>query len=83
MHGDAKTKLSTEGNRAMKLDKTLWMTMLLLAGLALGGCPEKKGPFEKAGEKMDEAVDEAGDKLDEAKDEVSDKLDEAADEIDP
>ena len=43
--------------------------------LLLWGCPEKKGPLEKAGEKIDNAVEDAGDKLEDAADEVEDAVD--------
>jgi hypothetical protein len=33
--------------------------------LVLLGCPEKKGPMEKAGEKLDNAVDDVKDAVDE------------------
>ena len=46
--------------------KILSILLLALAAIALTACPEKEGPLEKAGEKMDEAIDEAGDKIDEA-----------------
>jgi len=31
------------------------------AALATSACPEKKGPLEKAGEKVDKAIDKAKD----------------------
>ena len=40
-----------------------WAVIAALA-LLLWGCPEKKGPLEKAGEKLDEAADEVEDALD-------------------
>ena len=43
--------------------------------LLLWGCPEKKGPLEKAGEKIDNAVEDAGDKIEDAADEVEDAVD--------
>ena len=43
--------------------------------LLLWGCPEKKGPLEKAGEKIDNAVENAGDKIEDAADEVEDAVD--------
>ena len=47
----------------------------LVAGMAtLTGC-EEKGPMEKAGESIDEAVDDAGDAVEDAADDVEDATD--------
>jgi hypothetical protein len=48
------------------------MGFLAVAALALVflGCPEKKGPLEKAGEKIDEAVDDVGDAVEDAAEEL-------------
>ena len=56
--------------------KHTFMLTFLLACLAapLTGCPEEKGPMEKAGESIDEAVDETGDALEEAGDEVEEAV---------
>lgn len=45
---------------------------LPLAGLA--GC-EREGPFERAGEDVDEVVDDAGDEMEEVGDEIDDAID--------
>jgi hypothetical protein len=37
--------------------------LVLAATLALAGCPEKKGPAEKAGEAIDRATDKVSDTL--------------------
>lgn len=48
--------------------KSLLLAALGFAGLfALASC-EKKGPAEKAGEKIDKAVEDAGDKIEDATD---------------
>lgn len=45
-----------------------WAVALLLAApLVLGGC-EKEGPMERAGKKVDEAVEKAGDAVEKATD---------------
>lgn len=51
------------------------LALALASTGTLTGCPDKKGPAEKAGEKLDNAAEEAGDKVEEAADEVEDKLD--------
>lgn len=45
--------------------------------LAFGtvACVEKKGPMEKAGEKIDDAVDDIGDNIEDAGDEIEDAVD--------
>lgn len=40
------------------------LAVLLAAGLALTGCPERDGPAERAGEEVDEAVDDMKDAID-------------------
>jgi hypothetical protein len=54
------------------------LTVALFALLLLG-CPEKKGPLEKAGEKMDNAVENAGDKIEDAAEEAGDAIEDAVD----
>jgi predicted small lipoprotein YifL len=44
--------------------KGLWLTMALVCG-ALAGC-EQEGPAEKAGERIDEAVEQTQDAIDDA-----------------
>jgi hypothetical protein len=51
----------------------LGTTVTLL--LALTGCDSNDGPAEKAGAKLDNAVDEAGDKIESAGDTIEKKLD--------
>lgn len=49
----------------MSLKKMAAAILILLAiGFGAAGC-EEKGPAEKAGEKVDEALDKAGDKVNE------------------
>lgn len=47
------------------LKKMTALCATLIFALALTGCPAKKGPLEKAGEKMDNVVDDLGDAVDE------------------
>jgi MT0933-like antitoxin protein len=61
--------------------KNLKQTALILLmaatlGTGLTAC-EKKGPAEKAGEHIDNALDKAGDKVDQAADKVDHAVDEA------
>lgn len=45
----------------------LWMlSALLLASLSITACDANKGPAEKAGEKVDQAVDDAGEAMEDA-----------------
>lgn len=52
--------------RKKPVSKTLLGTICVCAGaLFLASC-EKEGPAERAGEKVDDAIEEAGDKVEEA-----------------
>lgn len=48
--------------------------VLLSCALVTTGCP-KKGPAERAGEKIDRSVDKAGDSLERAGDKIEDATD--------
>lgn len=54
--------------------KLIIISLFLATILAITGC-EKEGPAEKAGKKIDDAVEETGDALEEAGDEVEEKTD--------
>jgi hypothetical protein len=62
------------------MKKLIGVCALVVLALALMGCPEKKGPLEKAGEKMDDAMDDVGDSLENAIETVGDKVENATDE---
>ena len=55
---------------------------LMLIGLlfALAGCVEDDGPFEQAGEEIDEAVEDVQTQGEDPLNQIDDALDEAADE---
>lgn len=55
--------------------KNLMLGTTITLLLALTGCDSNDGPAEKAGAKLDNAVDEAGDKLENAGDKIENKLD--------
>ncbi|HYD49286.1 MAG TPA: hypothetical protein VEB21_13100 [Terriglobales bacterium] len=48
----------------MKAIRLLATTLLLFTAIQITGCRRDDGPAERAGEKIDEAVDEAEDKVD-------------------
>ena len=56
------------------------LTVLTLMVVGLAAC-EKKGPAEKAGEKIDNAAEKAGEKIDNAANKAGEKLNEAGDKI--
>jgi predicted small lipoprotein YifL len=64
----------------MKLNKLALTALLLTTFVGLTACQEK-GPAEKAGENIDNAVEEAGDKIEDATDNAGDTLEEAGDKI--
>lgn len=63
----------------MHMNKTLIAVLALTFAVALTAC--EKGPAEKAGEKIDNAVESAGDKIEDATDNAGDTLEEAGDKI--
>ncbi|MBK8011629.1 MAG: hypothetical protein IPK13_09770 [Deltaproteobacteria bacterium] len=44
--------------------KTFLTSSVVVAALAMTGCPAKDSPLEKAGDKIDEAVHKVGDAVD-------------------
>jgi len=65
----------------MKLHKLLLLISLTFVGGALAACDVNKGPAEKAGEHIDNAVDNAGDKIENSADDAGDAIEEAGDKI--
>ena len=65
------------------MEATRKLAILLLAvglGFGIGAC-ERKGTAERAGEKVDKAVDRAGDKVEHAGEKVGDAAERAADKV--
>jgi len=54
--------------------------IIALLTVPLAACDSKDGPAEKAGEKVDNALDETRDKLDDAADEIKDGVEDACEE---
>ena len=63
----------------MNMSKISIATLTLLLAMGLTAC--EKGPAEKAGEKIDNAVENAGDKIEDATDSAGQKLEEAGDKL--
>jgi len=62
----------------MKMLQTIRLPFLLfVASLFFGVACEKKGPAEKAGERIDESMEDAGEKMEDAGDKIEDNLDDA------
>ena len=59
---------------------SLRVVLALGLGLALIGC-EQQGPAQKAGEKVDKAVEGAGKAIEKAGEKTGEKLDEAAKKV--
>ena len=51
---------------------TIIVLALASVAVATSACPERKGPMERAGEKVDKAVDKTKDAAKDAKDAVKD-----------
>jgi len=65
------------------MDATRKLVILLLVvglGFGIGAC-ERKGPAERAGEKIDKAVEGAGDKVEQAGEKVGGAAEEAAEKV--
>jgi len=60
--------------------KGLLAVMILASVLGLAAC-KQEGQAEKAGKKIDQAIDQAGKKIDQATDEAAKKLEEAGDTV--
>jgi predicted small lipoprotein YifL len=67
--------------------RTPWLCLACVAALSIVGC-EKRGPFERTGEEVDEAVDTAknghestANKIDDAVDEARASIQGVADEL--
>lgn len=61
-----------------------YLYALIFTGLIstnLIGCSAEEGPAERAGKKVDEAVEQTNEKVEDAVDEASDKIEEAGDKI--
>ena len=56
------------------------LALILFAAVFAYGC-EKKGPAEKAGEKIDDAMSEAADRAEEAGDAMEEAVEDAGDAI--
>lgn len=68
-------KNSNEPKQGTRISAALFALLFALGGGAvLTGC-EEKGPAEKAGEEIDEAVEDAGDAIEDAGDNVEDDTD--------
>lgn len=69
------------------MKKKIWnisaLAVLLVALLALplAGCAEEKGPMEKAGEKVDDAIDEVTDTAEDIGDEIGDAVEDVGEEV--
>jgi predicted small secreted protein len=63
------------------MKRNLFVILLMtLFAAGLAGC-EQEGPAERAGEQIDEAMQEAGEKMDDAVEEAGDKVEEAGDAV--
>lgn len=59
----------------MQTKRIVLLAMVTALTLGAAGCEERKGPAERAGEKIDKAVDSAGDAVEDAGDKVEDATD--------
>lgn len=59
----------------MKWMKTIVAALCLLSVMAVAAGCENEGPAEKAGKKIDRAVEDAGDAIEDAGDKIEDSVD--------
>ena len=57
----------------MKALPLVAIAALIFANLGMTGCDANEGPAEKAGEKIDNAVEDTGEAIEEAGDKIRDK----------
>ncbi len=65
--------LQTSGAMMTKHLKKIATAFVLACALPLAGCPDRDGPMEKAGEKIDEAAEDVSDSVDEAVDDLQEE----------
>lgn len=66
----------------MKLLETVGAAMVVGALLvALSGCQKQEGPAEKAGQKIDQAVEKSVEKADDAKQKLGEKIEKAGEDL--
>ncbi|MDX1383523.1 MAG: hypothetical protein R3190_07770 [Thermoanaerobaculia bacterium] len=53
-----------------------------ILAVVMSGCPEEKGPLEKAGAKLDDATEDAHDALEEAASDAGRAIEDATEELD-
>ncbi|OMH33626.1 hypothetical protein [Motiliproteus sp. MSK22-1] len=56
----------------MSISKLLSTVFGILMLASVAGCDQADGPFEKAGEEVDNTLESAGDKMEEVGDEIKD-----------
>jgi len=60
--------------------KMLTLILFLITWIAMAGC-EQEGPAERAGAKVDEAVEDGKDRVEDAVERAGDSIEEAGDKI--
>ncbi|MFT6624400.1 MAG: putative small secreted protein [Cycloclasticus sp.] len=58
----------------MKAISLLAIATLIFVSFGIAGCDMNEGPVEKAGKKVDNAVEETGEAMEEAGDKMHDKI---------
>lgn len=61
------------------MNKTILSVLSILFALILVGCDAPKGPAEKAGERIDESIEDTKDAIDDAVEDAGDKIEDATD----
>ena len=64
-----------------RIFRTVIMAVIAIGLISLSGGCRKKGPLERAGEKVDSAVQDAGEAIEDAADKTKEAAEDAADKV--
>ncbi|GJL73618.1 MAG: hypothetical protein NMNS01_28170 [Nitrosomonas sp.] len=63
------------------MNKLILILSLVLLSFIIAGCEEQQGPAERAGESIDQSMQDAGDAMDAASEDIKDNIEDMGDEV--
>lgn len=63
------------------MNKSILILSLVLLSFIITGCEQQQGPAERAGESIDQTLQDTGDAMDDASDDVKDSIEDMGDEV--
>lgn len=63
------------------MNKLILIFAVVFLSLILTGCEEQQGPAERAGESIDQSMEDTGDVMENAADDAEDSIEDMGDEI--